>query len=186
MTRLLAKGVRKALVVIALIGLPTAALAQGKPRTEAKEFCAAVAPPPPEFTGWDKPSDLAAARRTADLPKAQLVPGQAIAAAFAPVDEVDYRVPPQKADGPPVYGGLYALKIVTAGTYRVTADAAPWIDLFAGQEATPVRSVGHGHGPPCTGLGKYVDFPLQPGDYLVQFSESLKPRTEIMVARLPD
>jgi hypothetical protein len=30
-----------------------------------------------------------------------------------------------------------------------------------------------------------VDLPLQPGEDLVQFSESLTPRTEILAARLP-
>jgi len=173
-----------AALVTTLIGLPTLAPAQGKPQTEPKETCTASAPPPPEFAGWEKPVDLPAARRVSDLPKAQITPGKPIMAGFAPVTEVQYRVPPQKADGPQVFGGLYSLKITKAGTYRVVAGAAPWMDIFA-DTPTPIRSTAHGHGPPCTGLGKYVDFPLQPGDYLVQFSESLKPTTEIMVAMVP-
>ncbi len=59
----------------------------------------------------------------------------------------------------------------------------PWNRSTHG--AAPVASVAHSHGPPCTGLGKMVDFPLQPGDYLVQFSESLQPKTEILVTLLP-
>jgi hypothetical protein len=171
-----------AAVTLALV--PILAPAQGrKPRTEAMEACASPAPLPPEFAGWSQPADLAAARRPADLPKAQIVPGKAVNAQLAPVESVEYRVPPQKADGPQVYGGLYLLKIAQAGTYRVQSGVSPpWMDLF--QDKTMVLSTSYGHGPACTGLGKYVDFPLQPGDYLVQFSESLKPQTEIMVVKL--
>ncbi len=56
------------------------------------------------------------------------------------------------------------------------------MDVFVAKD--PVRSTAHGHGPDCTGIGKMVDFPLQPGDYLVQFSESLTPASEIMVVKL--
>jgi hypothetical protein len=49
------------------------------------------------------------------------------------------------------------------GKAALAPGAAPWVDLFQGK--TPVASVAHNHGPPCTGLGKMVDFPLQPGDY---------------------
>jgi hypothetical protein len=173
-----------AAVSMALMLAPGLALAQGKkPRTETPEVCAAPAAPPPLFAGWTQPTDLAAARHPADLAKARLIPGKAVTARLAPVDNVEYRVPPQKADGPQVYGGLYLIKVETPGTYRVQAGgAAPWMDLF--QDKTIVKSTAYGHGPACTGMGKYVDFPLQPGDYLVQFSESLAPQAEIMVVKL--
>ena len=169
-------------VAALLLCLPGAALAQQKPQTEPKVVCTALAPPPPELKGWASPTPLPAARRAAELTQAALVPGKAITAQFHPVADVEYRVPPEKADGPAVFGGLYALKIDRAGTYRVASSAAPWMDVFVGK--TPVTSTAHGHGPDCTGVGKEVDFPLQPGDYLLQFSESLTPAAEIMVARL--
>jgi hypothetical protein len=174
-----------AMAALALVLAPALAPAQGrKPRTEAEEVCAAPAPPPPQFAGWSQPADLAAARHPADLPRARIVPGQAVNALLAPVDDIEYRAPPQKADGPQVYGGLYLRRIAEAGTYRMQSGASPpWMDLF--QNKTVVKSVSYGHGPACTGLGKYGDFPLEPGDYLVQFSESLKPQTEIMVVLLP-
>ena len=167
-----------------MLCLPGAALAQ-KPQTEAKETCAAVAPPPPEFTGWGSPAPLAAARGPADLPKAAMVPGRAIAATLYPVDSVQFRAPPAKADGPKVYGGLYSLKITRAGTYRLASNAGPWMDIFPGSSATPMVSTAHSHGPACSGVGKEVDFPLEPGDYLVQVSESLSPDTELMLGLLP-
>ncbi|MEI9890375.1 MAG: homogentisate 1,2-dioxygenase [Caulobacteraceae bacterium] len=141
-----------------------------------------MAAPPAELAGWEKPAPLPAARRPAELTAAELTPGKAVTAQLFPVADIEYRVPPQKADGPAVYGGLYELRIAEAGTYRVASSAGPWMDIFTG--VTPVVSTAHGHGPPCTGVGKYVDFPLSPGDYLVQFSESLTPKTEIMVAKV--
>ena len=168
-----------------LLCLPGLALAQQKPQTEAKESCTATAAPPPELAGWNSPTPVTAARRAGDLSKAALVPGRATAADFHPVDQVEFRVAPAKADGPPVYGGLYSLKITQAGTYRLAANAGPWMDIFPGTSTTPVTSIAHGHGPACTGVGKEVDFSLQPGDYLVQFSENLAPKAEIMLGKLP-
>ena len=159
------------------------ALAQGKkPNTVPPDTCTARAAPPPSMASWSSPAVLPAARAEAETAKAALVPGQAIKAGFVPVTQVKYRVPPEKADGPATFGGLYSLKVAEAGTYRVASSAAPWMDIFIGTK--PVTSTAHGHGPECTGIGKMVDFPLQPGDYLVQFSESLTPDPEIMVVKL--
>jgi hypothetical protein len=135
--------------------------------------------------GWASPASLPPALTEADLARAALKPGQAVTARFVPVAQVKYRVPPERADGPATYGGLYRLSITEAGTYRVAASAAPWIDLFAPGSTTPARTAHFGHGPACTGIGKMVEFPLQPGDYLLQFSESLTPDSEIMVVKLP-
>jgi hypothetical protein len=158
------------------------ALAADKPNTVPKAACTTKAPPPADMAAWAKPNARAAATEEAELVKAPLIPGEAVVARFAPVAEIRYRVPPEKADGAATFGGLYALKITEAGTYRIASSAAPWMDVFVGK--TPITSTAHGHGPECTGIGKMVDFPLQPGDYLVQFSESLKPISEIMVVKL--
>jgi hypothetical protein len=161
----------------------SAAAQAAHPNTVPKEDCPARVAPPPAMAGWTRPSPLPAARSEADLAKATLTLGQAITAGFAPVQAVTYRVPPEKADGPQVYGGLYRLQVTEAGTYRIASSAAPWMDVFIG--TAPVKSAAFGHGPACTGIGKMVDFPLQPGVYLVQFSESLTPDPEIMVVRTP-
>src|SRR6185437_7814470 len=162
------------LVVLALSAAP--ALAQTKrPNTVPPETCTAKAPPPAGMEAWSAPKSLAAAPGEADLAKAALQPGQAITAGFAPVAQVKYRVPPERADGPATFGGLYRLTITEAGTYRVASSAAPWMDVFAPGSTTPAKTAHFGHGPACTGIGKMVEFPLQPGDYLLQFSESLTP-----------
>jgi hypothetical protein len=171
-------------LVALLILSPAATLAQDKkPNTVPPETCTAKAPPPAGMEAWSSPAPLAAAKGEADLGKAALKPGQAIKAGFSPVGQVKYRVPPEKADGPATFGGLYRLTIVEAGTYRVASSAAPWMDVFAPASSTPTTTVRFGHGPACTGLGKMVEFALQPGDYLLQFSESLTADPEIMVVK---
>ena len=165
---------------LALLAAP--ALAQ-RPNTVPPETCTTKAPPPAGMEAWSTPAPLAAVRSEGDLAKATLKPGQAITARFAPVAEVKYRVPPEKADGPATFGGLYRLTITEPGAYRVASSAAPWIDVFAPGSTTPTKTARFGHGPACTGIGKMVEFPLQPGDYLLQFSESLTGDPEIMVVK---
>jgi hypothetical protein len=174
------------LLAALLLLTPASALAQGKkPNTVPPETCTGVAPPPAGMEAWSSPAPpLPAAASEADLAQASIKPGQAVAARFAPVADVKYRVPPEKADGPATYGGLYRLTVAEAGTYRVASSAAPWMDLFAPGSTTPTRAGHFGHGPACTGLGKMVEFALQPGDYLLQFSESLTQTPEIMVVKL--
>jgi hypothetical protein len=172
-------------VLAAAFAAASPALAQGKkPNTVPPDTCTAKAPPPAEMAGWTSPAVLPAARSEADIGIATLTPGKAITAGFAPVAQVRYRVPPAKADGPATFGGLYALKVTEAGNYRVASSAAPWMDVFPAGGSTPIRTVRFGHGPACTGIGKMVEFALQPGDYLLQFSESLTADPELMAAKL--
>jgi len=162
--------------------LPASALAQ-RPATAPPETCTAKAPPPAGMEAWSSPQPAPAALAEADLGKAALKPGQAAAVRFAPVAQVKYRVPPEKADGPATFGGLFRLTIAEAGTYRVAASAAPWMDLFAAGSSTPTRTVHFGRGPACSGVGKMVEFALQPGDYLLQISANLTPDAEVMVVK---
>jgi hypothetical protein len=93
----------KRIAVAALLVLgaatPWDAWAQ-RPNTVLKETCAGPAPPPPALAAWSQPKDLSAARGPDGLAAAPLVPGQAINAGLFPVEQVQYRVPPAKADGP--------------------------------------------------------------------------------------
>lgn len=174
-------------IAMAVLLAPAAAFAQDrKPNTAPPDTCTGRLPPPAGMEAWSSPAPLAAARSEADLAQAALKPGQAISARLAPVDQVKYRVPPEKADGPATFGGLYRLTVAEPGTYRIASSAAPWMDVFAAGGATPAKTVHFGHGPACTGLGKMVEFALQPGDYLLQFSESLTPDPELLVVKLPN
>ena len=182
----MARPISAALVALSLL-TPASALAQDRPpNTVPPETCTAKAPPPAGMEAWSSPAPLAAARSEADLGKAALKPGQAINVGFSPVAQVKYRVAPEKADGPATFGGLYRLTIAEPGVYRVASSAAPWMDVFALGSTTPTKTVRFGHGPACTGLGKMVEFALQPGQYLLQFSESLTPDPELLVVKLPE
>lgn len=175
-----------AALALALLLAPAVALAQDrKPDTVPPETCSGRAPPPAGMEGWSSPRPLPAALSEGALAKAALVPGQAVNARFAPVAQVRYRVRPERADGPATFGGLYKLTVTEPGTYRIAASAAPWMDVFAPGSTVPTRTARFGHGPACTGLGKMVEFVLQPGEYLLQFSESLTPDPELMVVKLP-
>jgi hypothetical protein len=174
------------LIALVLLLAPAGALAQDKkPNTVPPETCTGRTPPPAGMETWTSPKPLSAAVSEGDLGKAAIIPGQAVTARFAPVAEVKYRVPPEKADGPATFGGLYRLTVAEAGTYRIAASAAPWMDVFAPGSTTPTKTAHFGHGPACTGLGKMVEFVLQPGDYLLQFSESLTADPELLVVKLP-
>lgn len=65
----------------------------------------------------------------------------------------------------------------------MASSAAPWMDVFGPGSTTPTKTVHFGRGPACTGLGKMVEFALQPGDYLLQFSESLTADPELLVVK---
>jgi hypothetical protein len=174
-----------ALLSATLIAAPV--FAQGKkPNTVPPENCSGKLPPPAGMEAWSAPKPLPAAHSEADLGKAAILPGQAVTAGFAPVAQVKYRVPPEKADGPATFGGLYRLTVAEPGTYRVASSAAPWMDVFAPGSSTPTKTARFGHGPACTGLGKMVEFSLQPGQYLLQFSESLTPDPELLVVKLAE
>jgi hypothetical protein len=179
----MAARIAQTLIALTLLA-PVSALAQGaKPNTVPPETCTAKAPPPAGMEAWSSPAPLPAAKNEADLAKAALKPGQAINAGFSPVAQVKYRVAPEKADGPATFGGLYRLTITEPGVYRVASSAAPWMDVFGPGSTTPTKTVHFGRGPACTGLGKMVEFALQPGDYLLQFSESLTADPELLVVK---
>ncbi len=154
----------------------TAALAQAG----ASACPAAPAPPPPELTGWSRPTALAAA---ADGAGAALAPGRAAQVRLIPTRDVAFAAPPEKPSAPDARGGLLSLPIDRAATYRVALGAPAWIDLL--RDGKPLASVGHGHGPACTGVAKMVDFRLQPGRYTLQLSGASQAEVTVMVARLP-
>ena len=66
-------------------------------------------------------------------------------------------------------GGLLALEVIEPGAYAVGLSSAAWIDVMDARGAT-VASATHGHGPPCSGMRKVVDFVLTPGRYVVQLN----------------
>lgn len=68
-----------------------------------------------------------------------------------------------------------------AGRWRVSLDQGAWIDVVRGKAA--VESVAHGHGTPCSGVRKRVEFDLTPGRYGLQLSGEAGARVRVMVSR---
>ena len=167
----------RALLAIAALLVPSAALAQA-----ADPHCPATdASLPPELAPWIAKAELASATKPADLAGATLQPGAAAHATLHPTDEVAYVAPPHKPQGPVSYGGLFALDIKDAGTYRVALGSGAWIDVLA--DSKPLSESAFGPGPSCSTIRKTVFFALTPGRYLIQLSANAAPATAIMVVR---
>ena len=167
----------RALLAVAVLLAPSAAPAQA-----ADPHCPATdASLPAELAPWTAKAELASAAKPADLAGAVLQPGAATNATLHPTDEVAYVAPPHKPQGPASYGGLFALDIKQAGTYRVALGSGAWIDVLA--DAKPPTEAAFGPGPSCSTIRKTVFFALAPGRYLIQLSANAAPATAIMVVK---
>jgi hypothetical protein len=78
---------------------------------------------------------------------------------------------------------MFQLTIDRPGTYRIALGAGPWIDVL--KDGKPVVSSAHSPGPSCSTVRKVVDFPLQPGRYVLQVSAAADPRLGIVVVARP-
>ncbi|HEX4272840.1 MAG TPA: hypothetical protein VHZ32_15725, partial [Rhizomicrobium sp.] len=61
--------------------------------------------------------------------------------------------------------------------------AGPWIDVL--KDGAAVTSGVHGPGPACSGIRKTVQFPLQPGRYVIQISANAGDSVPVMVSLVP-
>jgi hypothetical protein len=157
------------------------ALAQMEPPAPAD--CTAPASPPAEMARWAGRTPLTAASGAGQLSNAALAIGQAVDAALTSTADMRYVVRPEKPGGSVSYGGLFGFTIAAAGTYRIAIGSGAWIDVLKGGKA--VESSAHGHGPACTGIRKMVDFPLQPGRYVLQIAANGSPTLPLLLTRLP-
>ena len=172
------------MIGLAGLGLAIAAAGTGvSAQTAGAPACTVTAPPPSSLESWATRTPLTAAADAARLDTAMLVPGKAVDATLVRTPEVRYVTRPEKPGGSVSHGGLFAFDVAQAGTYRVALGAGAWIDVLDGGKA--VVSTNHGHGPDCSGIRKMVDFPLQPGRYVLQIGGNGTPDLPVMVARLP-
>jgi hypothetical protein len=155
------------LAALALLA-PAAVAAQEAPAPACPRMDAEL---PADLAGW---TDRAPAAQGATL-----VPGRAVDAALRPTAEVAYSVAPEKPGAPGTYGGVFPVRIETAGAYRVVLGGRAWIDLL--EDGRPAASTGHGHGPGCTSAVKIVAFRLQPGDHVLQVSGAPGAALPVMV-----
>ena len=138
---------------------------------------------PPELSGWSKGNAMAAAPSDDAADKSALSLGQSADLNLIPEGAMHFAASPGRAVDAQSFAGLASLRVDKAGTYRVALDSPAWIDVVAGGKA--LESVNHSHGPECSGIGKMVDFALQPGRYLVQLTGSVPQKVRVMVTLVP-
>jgi hypothetical protein len=143
----------------------------------------AAATLPLELAPWASPQPLISAANPGDLAKAPLTPGHAVTATLHPTPKIAFLTQPEKPVSAAAQGGLFQVQITQAATYRLAIGSGAWIDVL--KDRAPVMSSAHAHGPACSGVGKMVDFPLQPGAYVVQISGNPGPTLTLLLARLP-
>lgn len=81
----------------------------------------------------------------------------------------------------PGKGATLYFTIAKAGHYRLAIDQKAWIDVRADGAAAPLTSVGHGHGPECSTIAKYVTFDLMPGQYTLDLTGVMQDRVKVML-----
>lgn len=141
--------------------------------------CAVPAPLPAGLEGW-RVSGIALT--AGDAQSAPVVPiGEGHDVTLRLTDGVAWRHPPERSPRAGSFGGVLTLEIHETGTYRIALAEGLWIDV-AGASGV-VTSVGHGHGPACSGIRKIVDFRLDPGRYAVQLSGAVAGLARVLVAR---
>ena len=150
---------------------------------QAAPKCTAMVAPPPALAGWTDKQDVSSALKPNGLAKAALTIDHGANVVLHPTREVSYVTQPDKPGGSVASGGLLGVSIASAGTYQVNLSSGTWIDLL--KDGAAVLSTAHAPGPACTGIRKTVQFPLQPGRYVLQISANADPSIQVMVSRVP-
>jgi hypothetical protein len=163
------------LLMIALMGASASAFA-AEDMSSAKPACTANIAPSGELAPWSSPAPLKAGDEAAQAP---LLPiGKAANVTLLPTPAVHYALRPEKPGGSISYGGLLALDVAQAGTYRIALSTAAWIDVVGKEGA--LRSVAHGRGPDCTGIRKMVDYVVPAGRHTLQISANGTPQITVL------
>ncbi len=170
------------MAAVTLAALPLVSAAQEMPA--AKASCATMDQNlPADLAGWTAQTPLAAAARPADLGKAAITPGKAIAGDLPQTSTVKFVTQPERPGGSVSHGGMFELKIDKAGTYVIGLGSGAWIDVL--KDGKPLTSTAHSPGPACSTLRKMVDFPLEPGRYVLQISANADAKLPILLAKRP-
>ena len=161
---------------VALFLIPT--LTVSSAFAQAATDCAAPAPIPADLAGWQAEGGAVAAGEAHSAPWVTI--GEVHVITLRSGDGLRWRLPPERAPRAGSFGGVLALDVREAGTYRIALADGVWIDLVGPNGL--VASTGHGHGPACSGIRKMVEFRLEPGAYAVQLSGAASNRTRMLVS----
>lgn len=128
---------------------------------------------------WRSKATFVAAGTTAELAGAELKAGTAVRATLLRTPKVVYPVQPEKPGGSVSYGGLFLLKVVQPGTYRIALSTPAWIDVVKDGKAIP--STTFGHGPECSTIRKIVEFPLSAGPHIIAIAANGSDTVDLML-----
>jgi hypothetical protein len=167
-------------ILAATLMLSGGALAQEM--REAAPRCETMVAPPPALAGWTDTRNITSATKAGGLAATALHIDKGAKVALHPTRDVSYVAQPDKPGGSVAHGGLLSVAIAAAGTYQVNLSSGAWIDLL--QDGKAILSTAHAPGPACTGIRKTVQFPLQPGNYVLQLSANAAPDIQVMVSRV--
>lgn len=137
-------------------------------------------PIPAEWAGWTKRAPLATAV-SGEGPAVAV--GSAYDLTLRPDAELKLPNLPGRVGDRVGHGGTVHVAVASAGTYRVALGSGAWVDLV--QDGKALESVGHGHGPACSGIRKIVDFDLKPGRYTITLDGNDSNRTALLIVRKP-
>lgn len=171
------------LVAAAVLALSAGAAVAQEAAAPPPAACAATdAALPPALAGWTAKRPLVSATSAAGLAAATLTLGQSAQVTLHGTREVAYAAQPAKPGGSVAHGGLLSFSVTKAATYRVGLSSGAWVDVV--RDGALTTSTAHGHGPACSTLRKMVDYPLQPGSYVLQISANADPQLAVMVAEV--
>jgi hypothetical protein len=173
------------LLIGALVLLPVGARAQPMDMPMPAAACAAMdADLPAELSAWTSAkAPVSAASRAAGLSGAALTGGQPASVDLLATAAVTFVAPPGKPADAASHAGLVGFTVSRAGTYVVALGGPAWVDLL--KDGAAVASTAHGHGPACSTLRKRVEFPLQPGGYVLQLSGAPDAKLTVLVSPKP-
>lgn len=135
---------------------------------------------PADLAGWRVQRPVAAAASPSGAPVLTL--GEGARASLHAADQVVFAISPARR-GPGAHGGVFLFDAPRAGRYRVALETPGWVEVV--REGRAVASTAHGHGPPCSGIRKLVDFDLRPGRHLLQVAGAPNASVTVLVAPLP-
>jgi hypothetical protein len=170
-------------LLLAALGAPLVAPVAAHAQEEMAACTGPMVPPPPAYAAWNAQAPLTSAVAAAALGAATITPDHAVLAELHPTREVAYVMQPEKPGGAVAKGGIFQIEIAMAGVYRVAIGSGAWLDVL--KDGKPLMSVAHGHGPTCSGIRKMVDFPLEPGRYVLQISANADPKIAVLILRQP-
>jgi hypothetical protein len=142
--------------------------------------CAAPAPLPAEFKGFDAPLKQAASLTPDVAPSLGL--GNAYRLDLSPALGVAYITAPKKPPEDGRYAGLVSFTIDKDGLYSIATSDSVWLDVYAGTEFIRASTSGRIE---CSAIHKVVHFALKPGIYRLQVSNSSVPAVTVMIAPKP-